>query len=293
MKNHYCFALFFLIIFASSAQIKGVVKDGSDGKPIPYVTISVENENYGTTSEENGEFTIHVADKSKKLVFSALGFERKTVEISAASEVLLTPAVFQLDEVVISKRYETRQKEIGNSENSIFETFDKAPRIDIKFFPYLPAYKKTKFLKQVAIVTDSKIDDATFKIHFYRVDANGYPGEELIGKDFIVSVDKGVSKTKFNLLKFNLSMPKEGIFIGFEKLLIEKNKIEKTVTNPNTKEPQTQTTYYPFMLYNNVKRDSQFTHIGGKWIKKSNQEANNPLEKVQLYEPAITLILTN
>jgi|SRR6218665_526650 len=292
MKNYYCFAFVFLISFTTLAQIKGVVKDSGDGKPIPYVTISVENENFGTTSEENGEFSIHVNDQSKKLVFSALGYERQTVEISKASEVLLQQSVFALDEVVISKRYESRQREIGN-EKVIFETFDQAPRFDLKFFPYLPEYKKTKFLKQVCIVTDSKIDDASFKIHFYSVDANGYPGEELIGKDFIVSVDKGVSKTKFNLAKFNLSMPKKGIFIGFEKLLITKNKIERTVINPNTKAPQIQTTFYPFMLYNNVKRDFQFTFIGGQWIRKSNQNPENPLEKIQLYEPAITLILTN
>lgn len=293
MKNHYFFVLLFFIGFSALAQVRGVVKDSIDGTPIPYVTISVEHENFATTSEENGEFSITISEKSKNLIFSALGFERKTVAISKASEVRLKPSALQLDEVVISKRYETRQKEIGKSESQIHEAFDNAPRIDIKFFPYLPAYKKTKFLKQVGVVTDSKIDDASFKIHFYSVDVNGYPAEELLDKDFIVSVDKGVSKTKFNLAKFNLTMPKQGIFIGFEKLMIAKNKVEKNISDPNTKAIQTQINYYPLMLYDRVARDFQFAFTDGKWIRKTNQNADNPLEKIRIYEPAITLILTN
>lgn len=293
MKNTIFFALFFLISFSSFSQLKGIVKDSIDGKPIPYVNIAVANENIGTTSEENGEFTIAVSDKSKKLVFSSLGFETKTIALSEVAEVRLKPSALELDEVVIVKRFETRQKEIGKPGNLILETFDQTPRMDIKFFPYLPSYDKTRFLKQVGIVTDSKIDDATFKIHLYSVDANGFPGKELLEKDFIVGVDKGVSKTKFDLTKFNLRMPKNGIFIGFEKLLIAKNKIEKTVTNPNTKTQQTFTTYYPFMLYNNVKRDLQFVFSGGKWVAKTNQHPDNPLNKIGLYEPALTLILSN
>ncbi|HMI07184.1 MAG TPA: carboxypeptidase-like regulatory domain-containing protein [Flavobacterium sp.] len=293
MKNYSFFVLLLLVSFSGLSQIKGVVKDSITGMPIPYVTISVENENFGTTSEENGEFAIHVSGKSRNLVFSALGFERKTVGISKIAEVKLKPTAFQLEEIVILKRYETRQKEIGRSENQIQQAFDNAPRIDIKFFPYLPAYKKTKFLKQVGIVTDSKIDDATFKIHIYSVDANGYPGEELLDKDFIVSVDKGVSKTKFNLMKFNLRIPKQGVFIGFEKLMIAKNKVEKTIADPNTKGTQTQITYYPMMLYDNVKRDFGFTFMNGKWIRTTNQDPDNPSDKIQIYEPAITLILTN
>jgi hypothetical protein len=40
--------------------------------------IWVENENIGTTSEENGSFSIHVEDQNKVLIFSALGFEKKS-----------------------------------------------------------------------------------------------------------------------------------------------------------------------------------------------------------------------
>lgn len=285
--------LFFLIGFAASAQIKGIVKDSISGQPVPFAMISVENENIGSSSEEDGTFSIRTSEKSQNLVFYALGFERKTVSIANASEVRLKPSPVQIEEVFISNRMQTKQIEIGKSENRVSEAFENAPRIDLKFFPNRAEYKKTKYLKQVCIVTDSKIEDATFKIHLYSVDENGYPGKELLEKDLIVSVGKGIMKTKFNLSKFNLAVPKCGIFVGFEKLMIEKNKVEKTIVDPNTNYPEIQIKYYPLMLYNRVNRDFVFVFTNGKWVMKSNQTPDDPSSQLKIYEPAITLILTN
>ncbi|WP_309640201.1 carboxypeptidase-like regulatory domain-containing protein [Flavobacterium sp.] len=293
MKQKIFLAWLILVNITVSAQIKGVVKDSITKEPIPYVNISVENENLGTTSEENGAFTIHVSEKSKNLFFSALGFEKKKIKISKGMEVYLKSMAYQIDEVVISKRFETRQKEIGETESQILQAFDNGPRIDTKFFPYFPSYKRTKFIKQVVISTDSKIEEATFKIHFYSVDANGFPGDELLSKDLIVSVSQGVKRTKFNVTKFNLRMPKQGIFVGFEKLIVEKNKLEKTISDPNTNTTQIQKTYYPFVLYAAQQRDFTFAFLGGKWIKQTKQNQSEPTEKMTVYEPAINLILTN
>ncbi len=292
MKQISLLILLFLSI-SVSAQLKGIVKDSISKQPIPYVNISVENENIGTTSEENGEFLFPINDKNINLIFSALGYEKKKIKISKATEVFLKPMAYQLDEIVISKRYQTRQKEIGKVENQTFQAFDNGPRIDTKFFPYLPVYKKTKFIKQIVISTDSKIDDATFKIHFYNVDANGFPGEEMLSTDFIVSVSKGVKQTKFNVTKFNLRMPQDGLFVGFEKLMIEKNKLEKTITDPNTKIVQLQKTHYPFVLYAALQKDYNIIYSGGKWIKQTKQNPNDLTEKMMVYEPVMNLILTN
>ena len=84
-------------------------------------------------------------------------------------------------------------------------------------------------------------------------------------KELIVKVKNGTKINKIDLSDFGLVMPKSGLFVGFEKLMIEKNKKEKTVINPVTKEAQIQRTYYPLMLYNYVERDFLFTFSGGKW----------------------------
>lgn len=286
------FWLMLLIGFSLSAQIKGVVVDEND-KPISYVNIAVQNENIGTTSEENGEFSITVSE-AKNLVFSALGYEKKIVKANEAQKVILKVNALKLDEVTVApKRFETRELEIGKVKNETYQAFDNGPKIDAKFFPYIAKYKKTKYIKQVSVLTDSEIENATVKIHFYSVTDDGFPGEELLSKDFIVSIKKGVKKTFFDITDLNLRMPKNGIFIGYEKLIIEKNKLEKTITDTNTNESKIIKTYYPFMLYNFVQREFIFTYFGGKWNKQTKQDINNPSDKMMVYEPAINLVLTN
>lgn len=283
--------LLLLFAFSLSAQVKGIVVDEYN-KPISYVNIWVENENNSTTSEENGEFSINCLS-NKNLIFSAMGYEKKTVKAADADKVILKINAFQLLEVVIAKRFETREIEIGKVKNETYQAFDNGPRIDAKFFPYLPKYKRTRYIKQVNFFTDNQLESASFKVHFFKVNTDGSPGDELLNKDFLVSVKKGVKKTYFDVTDFGLKMPKTGIFVGFEKLIIEKNKLEKEVSDSNTNKTIIQKTYFPFVLYNFVEREFIYIFSGGKWNKQTKADIANPSKKMSVYEPAINLILTN
>ncbi|WP_298397539.1 carboxypeptidase-like regulatory domain-containing protein [Flavobacterium sp.] len=285
--------LFLLFSISFSAQIKGVVKDSLTGNPLPFVNIWVEGENSGATSEENGTFEIKISEKSKNLIFSAIGFEKKTIKIAEAKEVRLKSIEYLLDEVVLSNSKETKQIEIGKTKNAISQAFDNGPKIVVKFFPYKTSYKATKYIKKVTVLTDSKIENATIKLHFYAVDSLGFPSKELLKKDLILTVTKGVVKHTFDISEFNLTVPKSGLFVGFEKLLIERNKLEKEVTDLNSNTKKIQKTYFPFLLYNFVERDFQFEYSGGKWNKEQRYTIDGTLSKMRVNEPAINLILTN
>lgn len=291
MKRTTILFLFFAANVA--AQTKGVVKDSLTGNPIAYVSIWVENENIGTTSEENGEYQIGTNDKNKNLIFSALGYQKKTVKVSESQIVLLSPSTFELDEVTINNKKEKKQLEIGKTKNTIAEAFDNGPRMDAKFFPYYPEYKKTRWIQKAIILTDSRIDDATIKLHLYDVGENGFPGNELLSKDYIVTIKKGVTKNEIDLSDFNLEMPKTGIFVVFEKLLIKKNRVEKTIKDFNTNTTKIQTTYAPLVLYNAVERDFLYSFSGGRWLKRTREEMNPFSVSKTIYEPSVTLILTN
>lgn len=274
------------------AQTKGVVKDSLSGNPISYVSIWVENENIGTTSEENGEFSINVNDKNKNLIFSALGFKKKTVKAGEVNVVNLAPMALDLPEVMISNRKDKKQVEIGRR-RGVAEAFDNGPRMDAKFFPFLADYKKTRWIKSAAIFTDSRIDEATIKLHLYEIDENGFPGEEMLTKDLIVPIKRGISKTEVDLTDFNLEMPKNGIFVVVEKLLIEKNKLKKTIKDQNTNTTKIQVTYSPLVLYNSVEKEFLFSFSGGKWHKLTPKELNPLSVTNNIYEPSVTLILSN
>ncbi len=291
MKENRFLWLFILIGVSVSGQIKGIVVD-ENNKPVSYVNIWVQNENNSTTSEENGEFSIYTSS-DKALIFSALGYEKQVVKALDAQKVVLKGTALKLDEVVVAHRFETKEIEIGKVQNETFQAFENAPRIDAKYFPYYAKYKRTRYIKQVTIQTDSQIENATIKLHFYNVNPDGSPGEELLNKDYIVSLRKGVLKHKFNVTDFSLRMPKTGVFVGFEKLIIEKNKVEKTITDSNTNTTTIQKTYYPFVLYNFVEKDFFYVFSGGKWTRQTRLDSLNHSDKIKGYEPAINLVLTN
>ncbi len=292
------FTLFFITFFCfgcavMSAQINGVVIDHVTKNPIPYVSIWVENENNGATAEENGTFQMTYSGKGKNLIFSALGYEKKMAPISSEMKVELIPSTIELKEVVLTKKYGTKEIEIGETDSPFLQAYENGPRIDIKFFPYKSKYNKTKFIKYVVLNTDTRIEEATLKLHLYKADPDGMPGDELLEKEFIVTVNKGVKKTLFNLSAFNLRMPKNGLFVGFERLKIEKNKAEKSIRDATTATNIIQTTFYPLILYNRVERDFRYTFIGGKWTRESLTAVPGEPTKTTIYEPAINLILVN
>lgn len=285
--------LFILFSISLSAQTKGVVKDSLTGQPIPFVNIWVEGENIGATSEENGTFEISPSAKSKNLIFSAIGYEKKYVKISESSQVQLKSVEYLLDELVLSNSKKTRLIEIGKTKNAISQAFDNGPKIVAKYFAYKSSYKDAKYIKKVTVLTDSKIDEATIKIHFYAVDSLGYPSTEILKKDLILKVKKGLVKHAFDISDLNLTLPKTGLFVGFEKLLIEKNKLEITSTDLNSNTTKTQKKYYPLLLYNFIEKEFQFEYSGGKWHKEQKYNTDGSLSKMMINEPAINLILTN
>ncbi len=274
MKENRVIRIFLIVTQFAFSQIRGVVKDSISGEPIPFVNIWVENETIGTTSEIDGTFFLE-ASKQKNIIFSILGYEKKIIKGSEITIVNLKPTAFELKEITVLNKKQNKQIEIGNIKNAIFQSFDNGPKVEAKFFPYQTSYSKTKFIKEVAIFTDSRIDSATIKIHFYSVDENGYPGKEMLTKDFVVSLKKGVLNHKFDVSHFDMVFPEKGMFVAYEKLLIESNK-------KGTK-------YQPYVLYNFVERDFFYTYSYGKWHKQQADLHN----KLQLNEPSINLVLSN
>ena len=286
MKDKRLLLLLFLITSSVFSQLKGIVVD-ENNTPIPFVNIWVEGENIGTSSEESGEFIIHTNNENSRLIFNVLGYEKKIILGKDCKKVILKESSIELKEVFISKRLETKQKTIGKSENKIFEAFPNGPKVDCKFFPFLPEYKKTPYIKYVTLQTDSKIEDASIRLHFYSVGSDGLPDENLLKKENIVYIKNGVFKHKFDVSNYHLVMPKNGLFVVFEKLMIEKNKLEVTSIDKNSNISKTERLYFPYILYDYVQRKDKFIFFGGKWSKEENEE------KMKIYEPAINLVLTN
>ncbi|MFW6101774.1 MAG: carboxypeptidase-like regulatory domain-containing protein, partial [Bacteroidota bacterium] len=101
-------------------EITGQVTDTESGEPLPGVNIVVEGTTIGTTTDNDGNYTLEAPDDAT-LVFSFVGYQEQSVEVDGQQEinVELQQAVQELEEVV-AVGYATRQAgEVTGSVSSV------------------------------------------------------------------------------------------------------------------------------------------------------------------------------
>ena len=282
---------FFLFSISLSAQIKGVVKDSLTGNPIPYVNIWVENENIGATSEEDGTFEIKTS-KDKQLLFSIIGYHSKKAVLNSKNEVLLSQKNIELENVDIIKLKESETLLVGNSVfRRITHLQGKYPQILAKKFDYDSIYKKTPYLKEIEVFTQSEIKEATFKLRILlHDDLTDLPIIDLVNEDIIVKVKRGRNKTKIDVSKYKIKVPKQGIDIGLESMIIESNKYIYSYKYNGINYDSI--VYAPAIICNNSEEEKSYHFLNIKWMKRK-LTYNEREEKYLVIEPAINIILTN
>jgi TonB-dependent starch-binding outer membrane protein SusC len=112
--------LFSLAGFAQDKVITGKVTD-STGKGIPGVSVSVKGQpSRGTTTIENGNYSLSVPANATTLVFSSVGYGYREVNISGAiANIILATTSGSLNEVVVIGYGTTRRKDLTGSVTAI------------------------------------------------------------------------------------------------------------------------------------------------------------------------------
>lgn len=118
---------FFTLSVTSKAQVRsnertmsGVVMDKDESKPLPFVNISVLNDSRGTTSDENGVYTLTVFN-GDVLVFSYIGYIQQEITITnqTSLNVVLEQETKYLDDVVIIAYGQVKKSDLTGSVSSI------------------------------------------------------------------------------------------------------------------------------------------------------------------------------
>lgn len=99
-------ALFMLFVSAGLAQGQSSVSGkitNERGEPLPGASVSVKNSGAGTTTNEEGSFSIHVPDLNVTLVVSSVGFRTKEINLNgkASINIILETGADALSEVVV------------------------------------------------------------------------------------------------------------------------------------------------------------------------------------------------
>lgn len=92
---------------ANTITLKGVVIEASNGEPIPMATIRIKNQNKGTNTNINGEFTLE-CKVGDVLIISFVGLEEQefTVKNAGPVTIKLKESAEMLEEVVVTTGYQ-------------------------------------------------------------------------------------------------------------------------------------------------------------------------------------------
>ncbi|WP_088324517.1 TonB-dependent receptor [Polaribacter tangerinus] len=89
-------------LFMVAQTIKGKVTDTS-GEVLPFMNVVESGTKNGTTTDDNGEFSINVLQLPTKLTVSSLGFKTKTITVSNTSflTIVIEESSESLEEIVV------------------------------------------------------------------------------------------------------------------------------------------------------------------------------------------------
>lgn len=112
----------FQILNAQGIRVTGTVTDtGSDGQPLPSVTVLLKGTNQGTTTDANGRYTIQVPNQNSILVFSFIGYATQEIVVSSQStiNVRMIQITQDLDELIIVAYGVTRRESFTGSATTV------------------------------------------------------------------------------------------------------------------------------------------------------------------------------
>mgnify|MGYP000504168076 CR=1 FL=1 len=168
----------------------------------------------------------------------------------------------------------------------------KIPWIVTKYFPYKEAYKSTPYLKEVVVYFGSLIgrQKSKFRIRIYKKDLiTGKPSDDIIKEEIIAFSRKIDGKVKINVSKFDFEIPKNGFFIGLERLHIPYNFYEYKYTMEGNRKKYIAKALAPNFAAVYTK-DTIFSFRKGKWNKLYHPQSFYNGNQIQ---PAISLTLSN
>jgi len=277
-----------LVYFSiSNAQTYSRLFNSNTNDPIAFASIWVEHTNIGTTSNENGKFTLDLNDSSNVVAFSAIGYELKKIKSGLLKDsIFLKPVTRPKQENLDGPKNRKRTITIGNYNKASIKDFfgtGKLPGTTARFFEYKKSYDNTPYLGQIKVLTHSDLSRAKFLIKLYKKDSTGKPGEYLYHENIIATARRGKRSTKVDLPPLNIQFPENGLFVAVEWLIIEDNQYTYSYISPGKKGELNDTSYEPsFGKISSSNQNHLWSLLQGCWVMFPKNVATKKFDQLAL-----------
>lgn len=304
MKRFFSVLFFLLLVIIVHGEqpitIKGRILDAQTREPIPYANIAIVEVQKGTTSLGNGLFALIVdrVDIKGNLNISCLNYADRIIPLSSFVEdkeldILLEPILYDIPEVVIKP-----QKKISLVVNKLKKSdirgglpCNGTPLMYARFFEYNKNDASVNHLSSVQIFSQKwqQKEVSKVRLRFFSVDTiSKNPSEDIVHEEIIVSLKKG-KINDIDLRNYNITMPKEGVFVAVEWLIIPENEYVWISADANNKTKK-QIEYGPILGANYRKESKTWKYWAGKW---SHDKISVIVIEGVVFDAAISITLTN
>ncbi|WP_041823661.1 carboxypeptidase-like regulatory domain-containing protein [Leadbetterella byssophila] len=217
MKKLISLVLFSFSI-ASAQQIAYTVKD-QEGKPLPYVSIQV-NDRYGILTDNAGKFTLYNYEKPQHLLFEKVGFSslnithdklNQVVVLEKLPEKALTPLIQGTK--VLNLGYSKKQKLIKDIRFRANYNYEAGITL-----PYETRYKSMLLAKVRLMVYFPEKTSFPLRLNVYSLDSKGAPARNLLHKEIIFQAPNTKQWTEISLEEQGIPFPESGVALTVELL---------------------------------------------------------------------------
>ena len=295
MKNT-ILILFYFISVDLFSQTEGYIIDIKTNNPVPFANIWVENENIGTTSNNEGVFYFKDDQNNKFLIITSIGYEKHRVKVDSSTlKIFLVPVTYMIPEVLVTpiKRKELKVNTYGKSQIQRF-TAPSTPQIFARFFPFQNEYRNFRYIKAIRIETLSKTE-SIINLRFFKVNQDGEPGNDLLNSNLIINVRKGKRSTLItNFKNTQIQFPIDGLFIAVEYIIVKENEYEYVYFDKESKKTNKVLGYMPMIGTIKTETSSNsWVFRNGKWEKDLGKSNDEWTDETKNHFIAMELTLSN
>ncbi|MBI9069299.1 MAG: carboxypeptidase-like regulatory domain-containing protein [Salinivirgaceae bacterium] len=310
MKNRiiHIFAIILLstTVYSRPIKISGIIKDSENGRPVSFANVAIVEIEKGTTSDYNGIFDLEIdsTDLNSNLNISCLNYKDFKIKISKlligkSNEILLENFSYEISEIVVStkkkKHKEIELNKLKKSEINGMLTCDNLPKMYARYFPFEPRFEKMQYIQylNIGFRNDQQKNKSKVRIRIFSNDyENNKPDIDILREDLIIIAKPGINK--IDISNFNISLPKEGIFIAVEWLIVEENKYDWLTYN-QFKIKKTETKYGPILGANYHQESFTWLYWAGYWEKYEREVpmVHPKIKAGSYFDSAISLTLSN
>jgi hypothetical protein len=241
VRSRLLVALYFVfsgLLAVGQVKIEGLLLNEEDNSPIAFANIGILDTRTGTISNEDGTFEIMIPANlmNETLLFSALGFEKRSIPVQALAGqkklvIKMREQTTILKNVVVKSRRKkpARTFEMGNAlfnsgsiyVDSVAAGSAMALLIENKHPTFNPALTVPFFVRKAKLrINYNTFDNFKVRLRFMSVDERtGLPDQDLFHESIVAT--SGIRKgwVNFDLSSYNIRIDQPSFFLVFEWLI--------------------------------------------------------------------------